>query len=99
MPQDRKTCIICGRETPGPVICYRCFFNYDYRVYDTKASQPPPRLKHKAIAPAPPPGPETARVQDELAAQPHEKPLQYLRLPARPARGKPGGFWSRFNSS
>lgn len=41
MSQDQRTCIVCGRRTNGPVVCYRCFFDYDHRRYEKEKMAKP----------------------------------------------------------
>lgn len=105
MSHESSTCIICGRQTSGLVVCYRCFFNYDHRLYDRKVPSSPVRLKHPATVPKLSSGSDIREVEYELTTPPPQKPVSSKKPPARfqlppsPAITKVGGFWSRFGFS
>lgn len=43
-----KKCIVCGGETnDGMVVCYRCFFNYDFQTYNRKELEKQAGHSHK----------------------------------------------------
>jgi len=94
MSEDHKTCILCGRPTSGLPVCYRCFFNYDYRSYDPKPPAPPARLKHRTTVPELS-GSETESLRCELPVRPDGKALTCLPPSARRTSRKLG-FLSRF---
>jgi len=103
MSQHSSNCILCGRSTPGPVVCYRCFFDYEYRQYKPKeVEDPPPVLKPKKILRT---QPDWETLEDDYSVPYlHQKPTNgkqhpTLELPPNRVKHEPGGLWSRLEFS
>ncbi len=100
MSHHSNTCILCGRSTPGPVVCYRCFFDYEYRQYKPKEIEdPPPVLKSKKVLGTQPDW--EALENDYSVPFLHQNPRNGKRHspPDLPLKHEQGGLWSRLGFS
>jgi len=107
MSQDHRTCIVCGRPTNGPVVCYRCFFDYDHRLYEKEKDVKPAPMPRKHIAPKLKCNEsrmnegDSTDVSDRYVSphKPtcrfHKKQTQLLQLPTRSIGKNGNGFLSR----